>query len=155
MLIMLVFIFLDNKKFLYGRQHLVDRKINIWQVLLFFLIGIYGGFIHMGIGYFLLAALVLNAGYDLVRANALKVLIVLIYMPFSFIVFLIYSDINWAYGLIMMIGSVVGAYVASKLAVEKGIVFVKWVIAIVILFLVGHFFGLYDIRAWIGALLNS
>jgi len=70
--------------------------------------------------YFLLAALVINAGYDLVRANAVKVLIVLMYMPFSFLVFMFYSDINWTYGLVMMIGSVIGAFIASHLAVKKG-----------------------------------
>jgi len=102
------------------KQDLVDKKVTPLQWLIFFVLGIYGGFVHVGIGYFLLAALVLNAGYDLVRANAVKVLIVLMYMPFSFLIFLWMSDINWAYGLVMMIGSVVGAFIASHLAVKKG-----------------------------------
>ena len=154
MLVMLVFVFYNPDKYIYGKQHLIDKKVTPLQWLIFFVIGIYGGFVHVGIGYFLLAALVLNAGYDLVRANAVKVLIVLMYMPFSFLVFLWMSDINWTYGLVMMIGSVVGAYIASHLAVQKGIIFVKWAIVVVTVFMAGHFLGIYDIKEMFGAMLG-
>lgn len=155
MLVMLVFLFIDSKKYLYGRQDMIDRKISPLQVFIFFIIGIYGGFIHVGIGYFLLAALVMNVGYDLVKANALKVLIVLMYMPFSFLVFMFMSDINWTYGLVMTIGSVVGAYIASRMAVERGVNFVKWVIVVVVVVMSGHFFGIYDIKETFGLLLGK
>jgi len=155
MLIILVFVFYNPDKYIYGKQHLVDKKVTPLQWLIFFVIGIYGGFVHVGIGYFLLAALVLNAGYDLVRANAVKVLIVLMYMPFSFLVFLWMSDINWTYGLVMMIGSVTGAFIASHMAVKKGIVFVKWSIVVVTVFMAGHFLGIYDIKAMFGAMLGK
>jgi uncharacterized membrane protein YfcA len=153
MLVMLVFVFYNPDKFIYGKQELVDKKVTPLQWLIFFILGIYGGFVHVGIGYFLLAALVLNAGYDLVRANAVKVLIVLMYMPFSFLVFLWMSDINWTYGLVMMIGSVVGAFVASHLAVKKGIVFVKWTVVVVTIFMAGHFLGVYNIKEMFGYVL--
>lgn len=154
MLVMIVFVFYNPNKFILGNQKLVDKKVTVVQWIIFFFLGIYGGFVHVGIGYFLLAALILNAGYDLVRANAVKVLIVLMYIPFSFLVFVWMSEIDWAYGLIMAIGSVTGAFLASILAVEKGIIFVKWTIVVVSIFLAGHFFGLYDIKEWVGALLK-
>ena len=97
----------------------------------------------------------LNAGYDLVRANAVKVLIVLMYMPFSFLVFVWMSDINWTYGLVMMIGSVVGAFIASHLAVKKGIVFVKWAVVVVTIFMAGHFLGIYDIKEMFSIMLRK
>jgi uncharacterized membrane protein YfcA len=155
MLVMLIFVFYNPDKYIYGKQHLVDKKVTFLQVIIFFFLGIYGGFVHVGIGYFLLAALVLNAGYDLVRANAVKVLIVLMYMPFSFLVFMYYSDINWTYGLVMTIGSVIGAFIASHLAVKKGIVFVKWAIVAVTIFMAGHFLGVYDIKAMFGVMLGK
>jgi uncharacterized protein len=155
MLVMMVFIIYNPKKLLMGRQDLVDKKVTPFQWVLFFFIGIYGGFIHVGIGYLLLASLVLNAGYDLVRANAVKVLIVLMYIPFSFLVFLYYGEVNWTYGLIMTIGNVIGAYFASKLAVERGINFVKWVIVIVIIIMAGHFFHIYDLKEFIGIILKK
>ena len=45
--------------------------------IIFFFLGIYGGFIQIGIGFFLLAGLVLGCGYDLLKANAIKLFIVL------------------------------------------------------------------------------
>ena len=155
MLVMLVILIYNPKKLLYGQQELVDKKVSIWQLIIFFFIGVYGGFIHMGVGYFLLAALVAGAGYDLVRANAVKVFIVLMYVVVSFLVFIYHDQVNWKYGLILTIGNVIGAFVASRLAVKKGVVFVKWVIIIVILIMSGHLFNLYDIREVMGAFIST
>ncbi len=115
MLVMLVFILYNPKKWLSGQEELLKKKTSVVQIIIFFLIGVYGGFIHMGVGYFLLMALVFGIGYDLVKANAVKVLIVLIYTPVALIIFLIYGQVNWEYGLTLTIGNVVGALIASSL----------------------------------------
>jgi beta-aspartyl-peptidase (threonine type) len=146
MLVMLVFILYNPKKWLSGREELLTKKTSITQIIIFFLIGVYGGFIHMGVGYFLLIALVFGIGYDLVKANAVKVFIVLIYTPLALIIFLIYDQVNWEYGLTLTVGNVVGALVASRMAVKKGVNFVRWVIVVVILLTSGHLFGLYNIK---------
>jgi len=154
MLIMLIFILYKPQKYIYGRAEIMEKPLN-WKIyLVFFIIGIYGGFIHMGIGYFLLMGIILGAGFDLVKANAIKVFIVMVYTPFTLAVFLWNDLIDWKYGLIMAIGSVVGAFIASRLAVSKGVVFVKWVIVIVILITSGDMFGLYDFKSLIAGLLN-
>ena len=145
MLIMMVFIIYNPKKLLFGDPERVKRKVSPVQIIMFFLIGVYGGFIHMGVGYFLLAALVAGVGYDLVKANAVKVFIVLLYVFASLWVFVYHDQVAWKYGLVLTIGNVIGAYVASRLAVKKGIIFVKWVIIIVILMMSGHLFDLYNI----------
>jgi beta-aspartyl-peptidase (threonine type) len=54
--------------------------------------------------------------------------------------------VNWEYGLTLTIGNIIGALIASRMAVKKGVNFVRWVIVIVILLTSGHLFGLYDIR---------
>ena len=146
MLIMLVFILYKPQKWLSSKDELLKKKTSFVQIILFFLIGVYGGFIHIGVGYFLLMALVFGIGYDLVKANAVKVFIVLIYTPVALLVFILNGQVNWEYGLIMTIGNVVGALVASRMAVKKGVNFVRWVIVVVILLTSGHLFGLYDIR---------
>ena len=154
MLFMLVFILYKPQKFIYGRTEIVEKPLN-WKIyIVFFFIGIYGGFIHMGIGYFLLMGIVLGAGYDLVKANAIKVLIILIYTPFTLAIFLWNGLVDWKYGLILSIGGVVGAFIASRMAVKRGVVFVKWVIVAVILFTAGDMFGLYDFRQIFNVFLN-
>ena len=146
MLVMLVFILYKPQNYIYGRAKVLEKPIN-WKVyLLFFIIGIYGGFIHMGVGYFLLAGIVLGAGFDLVKANAVKVFVVLAYAPFTLVVFLLYGQVQWIYGLILAIGSVTGALIASRMAVKRGVVFVKWVIVVVILITAGEMFGFYSFR---------
>jgi uncharacterized membrane protein YfcA len=146
MLIMLVFILYKPQKYIYGQAKLIEKPLN-WKVyIVFFLIGIYGGFIHMGVGYFLLAGIVLGTGFDLIKANAIKVFVVLAYAPFTLLVFLYYGQVNWTYGLILSIGSVTGALIASRMAVKKGIEFVKWVIVVVILVTAGNMFGLYSFK---------
>ena len=146
MLVMLVFILFKPQRMVYGNKKLVEKKLNIWQLLLFFFVGLYGGFIQIGVGYFLITSLILGVGYDLVKTNAVKVLIVLIYTPFALIVYVLNDQVNWAYGLTLTIGTFVGAFIASRLAVTKGVVFVKWVIIIVILLTSSHLFGLFDVK---------
>ena len=45
---MLFFLFYKPEKWLKGQQELIAKKVSIWQILLFFFIGIYGGFVHAG-----------------------------------------------------------------------------------------------------------
>lgn len=91
-----------------------------WVSLIFFFIGIYGGFIQAGVGFFLLAALVLGAGMGLTKANAHKVLIVAALTAIALIVFIISGQINYLYGIVLAIGQGAGAWLASRVAVSWG-----------------------------------
>ena len=146
MIMMLFIILFKPQRFIKERIDLINKKISWVQVVIFFFIGMYGGFIQMGVGYFLLAGLVLSAGYELVRANAVKVLIVLVFTIFALTVFIINGQVNYAYGFILGIGTVIGGLVGSRIAVKKGANFVRWVIIAVILFTCAHIFGLIDIQ---------
>ena len=150
MLIMMIVILYKPQRWLKGKVELQQKKVTIGQMILFFAIGIYGGFLHMGVGYALLAGIVLGAGYDLVKANAIKVFVILIWSPVILIVFIINDQVNFLYGIILSAGNVIGALVASRLAVKQGAGFVRWVIIAVILITAAHVFGLVDF----GNLLN-
>ncbi len=154
LLLMLAFIISNPKKWLEGNVELEKMKISIKHVIIFFFIGVYGGFIQVGVGYLLLAALILAAGQNLVKANASKVMIILMYLPFSLIIFLLDDQVNWEYGLIMTIGSVIGAFVASRLAVKKGINFIRYVIIAVILLTAGHLFDFIDMQSIFGSIIK-
>lgn len=146
MIIMLFFILFKPQKFIYGRERVLKKKISIWQVLIFFFIGIYGGFIQVGMGYFLLAGIVLGAGFDLVKANAVKVFIALSIVIVALTVFLINDQVQWIPGLIMGAGSILGALIASRLAVKKGVNFVRYVIIVLIFVFFIHFSGILNIK---------
>lgn len=154
MLVMLFFLIYKPSVWLKGKEELIKKKTPIWMMVLFFFIGIYGGVIHVGIGYFLLIGLVLGAGYDLVRANAMKLFIVLLYVPFTLIVFIMNDQVRWDYGLVHAIGNFIGAYIASKWATEWGAKFVRWMLVVIILFSSLHMFGIINIKEVIGGLIH-
>jgi len=80
----------------------------------------YGGFIQAGVGFFLLAALVLASGLDLIKANALKVLLVFFYTPFSLAVFIINHQVDYKLGFIVAAGGIAGAWLGARMSVKWG-----------------------------------
>ena len=86
----------------------------------FFVIGIYVGFIQAGMGILLLLAMsLLNTG-DLVASNGIKNLIGLLVTLAATVIFAVHGLIDWLPGLIMAVGNVAGGVVGAKLAIKKG-----------------------------------
>jgi hypothetical protein len=147
MIFMLFFILYKPQKWLKGHEELIAKPVSLWMMIVFFFIGVYGGFIHVGVGYFLLAGTVLGAGFDLIRANAIKNLIVLAYAPVTLLIFMWQGQVNYSFGLVHSIGNVIGAYLATKFAVNWGANFVRWVIIVVIFITTAQIFGFIDFRS--------
>jgi len=103
-----------------------------WQAPLYFGIGIYCGFIQAGAGIFLLAGLVLGSGFDLVRANALKNLIVLIVTVAALGVFVWNDQVRWGLGLLLASGNAAGAWFAVRMAVNRGAAFLRWFLVVIV-----------------------
>lgn len=99
---------------------------GVLTFIVFVAIGFYGGFIQAGVGFFLLAGLVLGAGIDLVRANAYKVLITLVYTVLALGVFILNHQVNYIFGIYMGAGSMLGAWIATRVAVKRGAGFIRW-----------------------------
>ncbi len=94
---------------------------HLWlSVLVFFFFGIYGGFLNAGIGLVILVFLPYFNKMSLVRSNAAKVAIVSIYTLGALVVFALNDSIDWVYGLILSVGNVSGAWLASRWSVAKG-----------------------------------
>lgn len=131
-LLMMLVLLLRPKRFLKGEQYQRDRA-PWYAYVVFFFIGIYGGFIQAGVGIFILMGLSLSAGYNLVRANAVKLLIALIYTPFALYVFFINDQVNLLAGLILAAGNMGGAFLASRMAVKHGAKFVRYVLLFIMI----------------------
>ena len=93
----------------------------------FFLVGIYGGFVQAGVGFFVLAITSL-AGLDLVRGNAVKVLVILLLTVLSLAVFAVNGRVDWPSGLVLGVGNLAGSLLGVRLTVLKG---QRWVRAVV------------------------
>lgn len=149
MVVMLFVILLRPKRWLQGELEKMTERPSLFQIVLFFFIGMYGGFLQAGVGIFLLAGLVLSVGYDLVRANAVKVLIVLCFTISSLIVFFLNGQVDLGIGLLLAVGNSLGAWVAARMAVERGAGFVRWLLIIVVAVSAANLLGLVD---WIRGL---
>jgi uncharacterized membrane protein YfcA len=90
----------------------------------FIAVGLYGRFVQAGNG-FLLAAVATWAGLDLVRGNALKVLVVLLLTPLSLAIFAWSGRVDWMVGLPLAAGHLLGALAGVRWTVLKGHVWIK------------------------------
>ena len=143
LVVMFLLILLKPSSWIKDQAGQVHAKPNVFQVVIFFFIGIYGGFIQAGVGLFLLAGLVMGAGVDLVKANALKVFIVLLYTPVALAIFMLNDQVNYKWGLILAVGNMLGAFVGARVAVSWGATFVRWVLLTVILISASKLLGLW------------
>jgi uncharacterized membrane protein YfcA len=117
-----------------------------WSVavtaIVFFAIGMYGGAFQAGVGLVMLAALT-RAGFDLVTANSVKVLVNLIVTMIALPVFVLQGNVVWAPALVLAGGFLGGGWLGAKLAVQGGERMVRVFMIGAALFLAGRLVGLW------------
>lgn len=110
---------------------LEEREVALHEPLrsiVFLGIGFYGGFVQAGVGFILLAGLVLGAGMNLVNGNAAKVVLIAAYSPIAILLFAQASQVDLAVGGVLAVGQMSGAWAGSRLAVLKGAAWIRWVL---------------------------
>jgi len=110
--------------------------------LVFTGIGLYGGAFQAGVGLVLLVALT-RAGYDLVTANNVKVLVNLLVVVCALPVFIVQGNVVWAPALVLAVGFMFGGWFGAKLAVRGGEQLVRIFMVVAALFLAGRLLGLW------------
>jgi uncharacterized membrane protein YfcA len=106
-------------------------------------IGFYGGFIQVGVGYLLMAALYYLLRTNLVRVNMHKVFIVFIYTIPSLAVFILTDNVNWIYGIILAGGFSLGGWWGAHIAVKGGEKAIRIVLGIAIGIMAVKLLGLF------------
>lgn len=102
-----------------------------------FLAGVYGGVLQAGAGLVFLGILATGLRYDLVRANALKALVMLLYIALTAVVFIAYGMIEWAPALALAAGAGAGAWGAAQLAMTpRGVLITKLVVVAAVIGLI-------------------
>jgi len=125
MLCVLASLFIGPKRWLEGQARSIAERTGWGQLLLYFGVGVYGGCIQVGVGVLLLVSLVLCSGYDLVRGNGVKVLIILCFTVFALAVFVCRGKVDWGIGATLALGNMAGAAVATRQAARRGAGFVR------------------------------
>ena len=109
-----------------------DGKISVFKVIAFFIIGIYGGFTHAGVGLLIMFGSFFMMGMDLIHSNAIKQFAVVIYTPLALLIFILHGQVNWPIALIYSIGNIAGGILGSYASIKGGDKFIRVSVAIVI-----------------------
>ena len=118
-------------------------KIKWWHYIWFFIIGFYGGYIYIGLGFLILAITIWTMNLDIVTANVIKGFVIFLSTPFALAVFIYNGQVEWIAGLLHGAGNIVGAVMASHWAMSWGVKFVRWfTLAIIVVFF-------FDLMEWI------
>ena len=116
------------------------------QAPIFFLVGAYAGFLQVGVGLLFIPTIALLRGHALVRTNALKVGLILVASSVSLLIFWLFSEVLWLYGIILAIGSMTGAWIGVRFTVKRGAGAIRWVLVAVALYTALNLFGIIGPR---------
>jgi len=87
--------------------------------ILFLIIGIWAGIIVLDTATFILFTLTIHLGVDLLESNAIKSAVCLIILIVASFIFYIEGQIIWSTAILLSIGSYLGGYLGSKLAMSE------------------------------------
>ena len=129
LLVIMVYLLIDHK--LKPKEgHRVE--IKPLHYFLFFLIGFYGGYIYIGLGYLILTVALWLMRMDMVVANAIKGFVILLATPFSLAVFMIMGNVDYTFGIVHGVGNMIGSFLASHYMANWGKNFIKIFMAAIV-----------------------
>lgn len=102
----------------------VDNTPGAWKAL--FAAGFYGGFVQAGVGFVLIAALAGTLRYDIVSTNALKIVCTTAFTAVALALFIYNDQVAWIPGLLLALGSFVGAWLGVNIAMDISPKAMKW-----------------------------
>ena len=146
LIVMLFFLFTASKNFDTDNEEKLSAKNKPLHYIVFFLIGIYGGFVQVGTGFFLIAAGSMLLGADIIRTNAIKAMVMTLYTIVAIIVFVQGGNVHWNFGLLHSAGTFIGSFVATRIAFKKGAKFIRYIVIVVIIFTALYLTGLIDMQ---------
>ncbi len=113
----------------------MDPKHQIIGIISFFGVGVYGGFIQVGVGFIMIALLTSINGLSLVKTNSAKVFVALVYTSVALSIFILEDMINWAVGLTLALGNAIGGWIGSRWSVALGDQWIRRILVVAVVLL--------------------
>ncbi|MHC4944741.1 MAG: sulfite exporter TauE/SafE family protein [Planctomycetota bacterium] len=121
LIVLCAFLFLHPSRALVERpESLGQAPLSLKSFAVFFVVGFWGGFAQVGVGFLFLAGLILCSNLNLVHGNAVKIFTILIFTVLALGIFFAHGQVALVPGLVMAVGNAAGAWTASVLSVKKG-----------------------------------
>jgi uncharacterized membrane protein YfcA len=89
--------------------------------------GLYGGFVQAGVGFVLLAVLGGVLRYDIVRANALKLVCTLVFGSVALGVFAVAGQVEWKLAALLAVYTVIGSQLGVRFALRARHDIIRWI----------------------------
>lgn len=151
LLVIMIYLLLDTRIKLKAGNNVDIKPLHyLW----FFLIGFYGGYIYIGIGYLILAVALWVMRIDIVTANAIKGFVILLATPFSLAVFMIMGNVDYKFGLIHGLGNMIGSFLASHYMTNWGTNFIKIFMAVIVAICFADLMGWLSLHDFFYSLLS-
>ena len=96
----------------------IKRRSLVYPLVL--LLGFYGGFIHIGIGFLIIFILHKIGGLSLIATNTHKILIVVPYSVISLLIFWGEVSVLWHAGVSLALGTMFGGWVGAQVTIKDG-----------------------------------
>ena len=100
------------------------RRLLAGHIAMVFM-GLWGGFIQIGIGFVIMPVMHKILGLDLVSANMNKTFVIAVYSVAALLVFANNVELEWTLGLFLALGMALGGMIGAKASVNFGEVFIK------------------------------
>lgn len=126
-LLLMVFDRPNNNQSTEGAGDISKTRLVLGHLLMI-VVGFWGGFIQIGVGFLLIPVLSRVLGLDLITTNMHKTFIVLLYTIVALIVFSQNLELDWSVGIALAIGSVIGAVLATKVQFKFGTKAIKLIL---------------------------
>jgi hypothetical protein len=108
-----------------------------------FAIGFYGGFIQVGVGFLIMAALYHLLRMDLIRVNMHKVFITMIYTVPALLIFIWSGNVDWLLGLSLAAGNAIGGWWAARFSIKGGESVIRYVMVVAIFIIALKLLGVF------------
>ena len=119
---------------------------RVWSgpftVLVFLAVGLYGGAFQAGIGLLLMVALS-KSGMDLVVANSVKVVVIMVVTVTALPLFIVGGRVDWGPAMVLAAGFAVGGALGARLTVTRGASLIRPVMVAAVLALACRLLGLF------------
>jgi uncharacterized membrane protein YfcA len=114
-------------------DHRPDRQQLLRGHLLMVAAGFWGGFIQIGVGFILMPILNRVMGFDLVRTNMHKVVIVAGYTVVALAIYASQLTVLWTLGAALALGMALGGYLGAHFTVTRGEKLIRIVLNLVLI----------------------
>ena len=110
-----------------GLKKISPRRLLAGHIAMV-LVGLWGGFIQIGIGFIIMPVMHKILGLDLVSANMNKTFIIAVYTLAALLVFANNVELEWVLGLFLAFGMALGGMIGAKASVSFGGAFIKLIL---------------------------